>query len=218
MSCSNWERGEIKLPSTAAVAFRHDMVNFYNNRMTILFGKAQGVYTYLKAQGKGKRNYDYEEAFRKFMESGSGSYGRVDAIDAEGYDELHDALFPYDQKHVAGKNRKPKAPKKNQFKHLNLSTKGMNVGHEASIFFKGRVLLWSVSENNHSVERAHEHSVARHFFKRLSEVNWTRGSGGELVGNDEYNEESRESGGGANYVTARYGQEQKVINRAFRRF
>ncbi len=214
MSVNNWERGEIKLPSTEAVSFRHDLVNFYNNRMSILLGKAQGVYIYLKAQGKGKRNFDYEEAFRDFLTQNS--YGR-EAYDLNGYDELHDALFPYDPKQKHGQSRKPKAPKKNQFKHLNLSTKGMNVGHDASILFDGRTVTWSVPENNHAVDRAHEHEVAKHFFKRLASVNWTRGSGGEIIGNDEMNQESVQDGGGANYVTSRYGQAEKVVNRAFGR-
>jgi hypothetical protein len=74
-----------------------------------------------------------------------------------------------------------------------------------TIVFDGRDVTWAVPDNNHAVSTAHAHPVARAFFAELGRVRWTRGSGGTLVGNDEYNEESREAGGGANYVTASFG-------------
>jgi hypothetical protein len=217
MSKYGWERGEIKLPSADAVAFRHDLVNFYNNRQIILFAQAQNFYIQLKAQAKGKRNFDYEEAFRSLMTSSYRGYSRVEAFDVDGYDELSDALFPSIQTEKGWmKSKKPKAPKKNQFKHAKLSAKGLPVGHEASIEFKGSMVIWSVAENNHSVDRAHENSIAKHFFKRLADVKWTNRSGGSIVGNDEYNEESREAGRGGNYVTMRFGAEETNFKRTFK--
>lgn len=213
MSKSCWERGEIKLPSAEAVAFRHGLVKFYNEQQVRLFERAVSIHAQLKAAGKGKRNFNYYEQFEKIMQGGD---WHRSAIDADGWDELSNALFPYDAK-VGREKRKPSAPKKKDFKLANLSAKGLPVGHEAGITFSGSTVIWAVSENNHSVERAHEHSMGKEFFRALSRVNWTSRSGGEIVGNDEYNEESRESGGGANYVTARYGQAEKVVNRAFGR-
>jgi hypothetical protein len=202
MSKHGWERGEIKLPSAEATSFRHSLVEFHNNRNTILFATAKGFYTRLKTIGKGKRNFDFHTAYNDM--AAPTSYGSSNPID--GYDEIMDAIFPYEQDGAFfGRSRKPKAPKKNQFKHLPLSAKGISVGGEAGISFKGNVVIWSVSENNHSVERAHEHKIAQHFFKLLSMVKWTNRSGGEIVGNDEYNRDARESGGGANYVTMRFG-------------
>ena len=43
MSCYGWERGEIKLPSSEAVAFRHGMVDFFNQRQTRLFNDATSL-------------------------------------------------------------------------------------------------------------------------------------------------------------------------------
>ena len=81
---------------------------------------------------------------------------------------------------------------------------------EASISFKGREVTWNVPSNNHAVERAHEHPVAQAFFQGLAAIkSWPRGTGGEILGNDEYNRDSREMGGGGNYVTARYGDAVK---------
>lgn len=70
---------------------------------------------------------------------------------------------------------------------------------------KHRSITWRVEENNRAVERARDTAVARALFHGLSSVVWTRGTGGEIAGNDEYNRDSRESGAGANYITGSYG-------------
>jgi len=208
MSKHGWERGEIKLPSTEAVAFRHDLVNTYNQIQTRLFERAVSIHTTLKAAGKGKRNFNYFEAFEKIMGVGSWDFS------ADGWDELSNVLFPYEAE-VSRDKRKPSTPKKKDFKLAKLSAKGLPVGGEAGITFKGSTVLWSVAENNHSVDRAHDHAMGKAFFKRLSQVKWTNRSGGEIVGNDEYNQEGRESGGGANYVTNRYGKADKQFKQSF---
>src|SRR5271170_7446062 len=213
MSKHGWERGEIKLPSAEAVAFRHGMVEFFNQRQTRLFSDSVSLFKFIKAAGKGKRNFDYHEAARKHaVMTRSYGYG-IGSDQVEGFDEMFDAIFPYEQN---GRSRKPKAPKKKDFALAKLSAKGLPVGSEAGIEFKGSTVIWSVGENNHSVERAHEHAVGREFFKRLSRVKWTARSGGEIVGNDEYNRENTSSGGGGNYTTNRYGSADKQSLSAMR--
>jgi hypothetical protein len=77
-------------------------------------------------------------------------------------------------------------------------------GYDGQVTFQGNLAIWSVSENNRAVEDARESPVGRAFFGALRRVEWTRGSGGTLWGNDEYNQEGYGEGGG-NYVTAEYG-------------
>lgn len=78
---------------------------------------------------------------------------------------------------------------------------------ESSISFDKRVVVWSVPENNHAREHGRTHPLARVLFETLGSVRWTRGTGGDIVGNDEYNRDSRDEGGGGNYVLTRFGPE-----------
>ena len=80
-------------------------------------------------------------------------------------------------------------------------------GGEAHIGFnvKSHTVVWSVSENNHAVDDARGSKEGRMFFQMLNCVNWTRGSGGVIIGNNEYNRDDYNEGGGGNYVTATYG-------------
>ncbi len=80
---------------------------------------------------------------------------------------------------------------------------------EPSIHFDKRKVTWSVPENNHACDRARTHLLAREFFGLLETVTWTRGSGGDIVGNNEYARDSREEGGGGNYLVTHYGPDRK---------
>lgn len=80
----------------------------------------------------------------------------------------------------------------------------------ATIHFAGRVVTWTVSENNRAVERAHESALGKVFFAQLDRIEWGTSSkvGGFGWGNDEYNQDPSNGygpGGGADYVTFTYG-------------
>ena len=225
MSKSCWERGEIKMSVKEFGAVRRDMVAFCNQRQTRLYTRAQEIYTALKNAGKGKRNFDFGAAYDGIMSANHSIY--ASAHDTDGYDEIYRAIFPNKQVEelIAGQtmkvwrqSKRPMAPKKSQFAPLKQNVERIDVGGEAGIGFdkKRRVIIWSVPENNHAVERAHEHVVGREFFKRLSRVVWTRGTGGQIIGNDEYNEDAgREyAGGGGSYVTSRFGVAEKQFKRS----
>jgi hypothetical protein len=220
MSRNEWERGEIKLSTKEFGPVRRDLIASYNARQSRLFNHAQHLYVNLKELGKGKRGYDYHASLENMLTNGS---MRQYIGDVDGGYEITDAIFPNEKKEIEGKgftwqrSRKPKAPKKSQFAPLKQSATVIPVGNEAGIGFKKdlRLVIWQVSENNHSVERARSNAMGREFFNRLNRVVWTRGTGGEIVGNDEYNQDSRESGGGSNYVTARYGVAEKQFKSQF---
>lgn len=74
---------------------------------------------------------------------------------------------------------------------------------------KARAVRWTVYENNHAREHARDHKLAKTLFYALNHIDWTRGSGGEIVGNDEYNRDSCDLGEGGNYLVAGYGPQKK---------
>lgn len=86
-----------------------------------------------------------------------------------------------------------------------LATPLLYLGARLVLDEKTRTVRWVVPENNHAVDFAWRHPMGKAFENALRKVRWVRGTGGKLVGNDEYNRDSRYEGGGANYVTRRYG-------------
>ena len=59
--------------------------------------------------------------------------------------------------------------------------------------------------------------MGRKLFELLHRITWTRGSGGKILGNDEYNRDDEHEGGGGNYVTMRFGpdvQKRKAESRS----
>ena len=114
--------------------------------------------------------------------------------------------------------KKPVKPKKKDFPAANSKTTKYSLGDGAYIGLDNatKSVVWSVSENNHAVERAREHFLARVLFGALEQVVWSRTTGGTIVGNDEYNsEESAYEGGGANYACIRYGRDRKQHENQF---
>lgn len=83
--------------------------------------------------------------------------------------------------------------------------------HESdlSLHFKRetRTVVFSVSENNHAREHADNTVLAKTFYDQMAKVHWTHGTGGVVLGNDEYNLEAgyEREGGGGSYVVAAYG-------------
>jgi hypothetical protein len=70
-------------------------------------------------------------------------------------------------------------------------------------------VYWGVMENNHAREHARATKNAQALFSALGRIKWVRGSGGSIVGNDEYHRDDREIGGGGNYEVAYYGPPRK---------
>jgi len=128
-------------------------------------------------------------------------------------------LFPYENGKHHVKPLKPKRSKGPLARLTASKVKILDVGGEASIIFdaKNKTLTWSVSENNRAVERAHRHILARVLFSLLREIKWTRGSGGTIVGNDEYSRCSYAEGEGGNYTKYSFGPAGSGRKTRFRR-
>ena len=189
MSCYEWENGTIKIPTKVFASLRRDFINGYNE---IQQRKMNNLKTWRETalrDGKGKRNYSFKDRMLCMC---------------NGWDEEQLVEMLFDE------NRKPKMPTKKMFNFVNGKDFSFDIG-EAGIGFssKDHAVSWSVYENNHACDTAHGMAEAKLFFRLLSNINFTRGSGGVIVGNDEYNRDDYNEGGGGNYVKMTFGKQKE---------
>lgn len=221
MSKFDWEKGVIKIPAKCWPAFKRELREAFNRNQKQNHLIAKAVYLHLREMTKGKR-----KAGINFPEIVDGLLAKGFYLSAEilkANKDLQQA-FGYkvapvedEESFFAIKNAalKGAAPKKKDFPLTNGKTTSFRAGSDAVIglsYEKQRCVVWDVSENNRAVERARGSVMGKALFAALYRIGssngWTRGSGGKIVGNDEYNRESRYDGGGANYVTAEYGPDK----------
>lgn len=197
MSCYNWERGTITIPTKEWAGLRKGLLEAWNKKQLERLARAQRAHAAIKAALKGKRGKSRDAALKAAIARHIGD------VYAEG--GLTDIVLSYDQ----GKRAyvlKGTAPKK---KDLQLCAVSKDAGislPDAYVAFrnKGRTVTWEVGENNRARERANDHWFARLLFERLARMTWTRGTGGRIIGNDEYNRDNDCEGGGGNYLVREY--------------
>jgi hypothetical protein len=207
MSTYDWECGTIKLPSKIYVRFRNDFIKAHNKVRQDLFILAIKAWEALKAN-----RLTTARAVRK-----SKHFNLRDAISAFVTSDVDEAMEVEEMLHMAYRIAHPQGdwklrkPTMKVAGFAKMNARSFDVGGEACISFndKAKSVTWDVAENNHAVDHAHKQTMGRYLFRALNKVEWTRGTGGTIVGNDEYNRESDYEGGGANYITYRYGPKKK---------
>jgi hypothetical protein len=210
MSKYGWEQGTIVLPSVSIAPLRNALNAYMNTLHTRALTDARNFWSLKAKQTRSTKLYT-ERVQAYISEVGRASTPSTSLYsysprpsNAYTEDQLYDLSDLLSS--VASSPRRLTAEEiAKHFPKCTNRTTSWPVGHEASISLKGRVVSWSVADNNHSVERAHDEPIASVFFGFLGKVKWTRGTGGVGSGNDEYNSDNRESGGGANYTTFSYG-------------
>jgi hypothetical protein len=196
MSCYDWERGSVVIPAREWAGFKKSLRDAYNRQEDALFEAAGRVQGRLVEAGKGERGFNYGRAL-------------CDEWDRE---VARHVRLPRDVERIsrsilrARSGNGPVKPRRKDFPHASGATKVLLCG-EASIVFddKARTVTYGVSENNRAVERAREEAVVRELFRLLGRMEWTRASGGVIVGNDEYNQDGERAGDGGNYIVSSYG-------------
>jgi len=213
MSCYERERGEIKLSVAEYGRVKKEMIAVKQKCAEDAYINALKLYDRMITAAKGKRGVDWRSLYNELQiiagSRDSWSFTPSVHLDPDGKFFLS----------MNYENKRPPKPKKKDY-IVKIDRKKFYLSfEEASISFMdtNRTIIWNVSENNHSRERAREHSIARSFFKILNSVKWTRGTGGSIVANDEYNQDDREHGGGGNYEVDSYGPERKE-KRSFARY
>jgi len=207
MSRYEWERGTILIPSDQWVAFRRKIIEAHNAEELRLFKLAEAVLATVKIQAKGKRGFDFERAIRDATGRCS-TENRPYCDDSSAVSRLLGMQPTFvDGKYVMAK--KPRSPKRKDLDLRPTSRGGLPMhGDEGTVTLNDvdRTVSWEVSENNRACERARAHPLGRALFAALDAVVWKRGSGGTIIGNDEYNRsDGDEEGRGGHYVTGQWG-------------
>ena len=204
MSCYEWERGTIKIPSARYADLKKKVRETHNKTITARYERLLKIHAIVKVALKGKRGLDLATLLRDW-DSASSYY---DLKVPYNYPTSDDTNWSDSEKLV--KVNKLVLPLKKDFPLANSSTKEFDADDAYMVFDdKTRTVYWSVSENNRARDRAHDHPVAKALFGTLNKITWTRGSGGKIVGNDEYNRDTDYEGGGGNYVTYSFGPPEK---------
>lgn len=200
MSCYEWERGTIKLPAKDWAGFRKSLLEAWNKHQLELLERAQRAHERIKSALKGKRGKARDEALVRAIQLHVGDLHR------EANEPLVHLVLQWDRE-TRRYGLKPTAPKKKDLQLFALSKDADIQLPDAYVGLRNatRSVTWDVGENNHARQHARDHWFARLLFAKLGRITWTRGSGGKIVGNDEYNRDNEHEGGGGNYVTAEYG-------------
>lgn len=189
MSRNEWERGTIVLPTAAVAQIKqalrkaqnemHDAVLAEAKRLEPIYVDQKPRRAHFPAGLPETRSeaagYAYDVIVSRFCDRvGKAKTGRV---------------VPADLRWVVGERATNR-------------TTSFHCG-AASVTFDGRKLHWEVADNNHAVDTARAQFLWRTLEQALRSVKWTRGTGGIIAGNDEYNEDAW--GASGDYITARYG-------------
>lgn len=197
MSCYSWEFGTITLPAAEMRRLRETMRRAADRRIEELTTQTNRGWAYLRTMRPAQRNK---------LQLGWGSeHSVLTQLEPEALDLL--------RVRYGAAYAKPSAKKIRE--HVTVRNSGPHsgphttyrCGYDASITLAGNKVIWDVPENNHAPEHAHSHPLAHALFGFLETVAWTSRTGGEIVGNDEYNRDNRDYGGGGNYVVRQYRRE-----------
>lgn len=231
MSCYEWERGTIQFSAKEWPGFRKLMIRVWNEHQEKIHEVAKKAHLAAKAAAKGKRGANRQPLVLAAIAQECGGYmddhefqpgKKYDGWGSYSVnDEAQELWGAVTSLILCGKIWKNEAtdtknPQKKNLKIYPVS-KGCTISYgECSVTFdnESRSLSWYVDENNHSRYRAHEHWYTKRLFHELNQVTWTRGTGGKIIGNDEYNRDADYEGGGGNYVTHSFGPlgEREVLH------
>lgn len=210
MSKREWESGTIKLPSAAWAPFKQGLQKGMSEAIAKDYDLAVKLHAVLTEQKKGKRGFDLGAAFK------AEAYAVIQGRHSYYSSTPDKPKYPFQvvdvwqvERLLLGKEKpytllKPKKKDFAPFTSASLSFEGDSCS--ATLNNATREITWEVDENNRSVERARESPLGQLVFQLLKKVQWTRATGGTIIGNDEYNQDNSDyEGGGGNYVTERFG-------------
>lgn len=217
MAKYEWEYGSLILPSKVFPGFIKKLVEKENIRIAEAWAAAKEVYGNLAELGATGKSLKGDKANELLTKAIQASKLWSQYLGKFPYDANYELLRAFGLESVTARadaRVKFSKPKKSKFLPVKMAAKGELIDPEGEAIItwdrERREVSWNVPENNHARDSARRGDFGKAFFQALREVQWTRGSGGVFMGNDEYN---RKAGMGSNYVTAKFGPAGKdVIN------
>ena len=196
MSCYGWEKGTITLPADAVPAVKKAC------REAAVAHREK-----VKTACRDWWATNKTSSAKKYAERIDGGISRQ--LDEQVAEDVHQILENICSRYDRTGKAKPRQVQEADLDVVlgtkpNARTTRFTVAGEGHIAFDGRKVHYWSGDNNHQVDNARKDPVGRAFFAALGRVQWTRGTGGTLTGNDEYNTEGHDEGSGANYQTASY--------------
>jgi len=190
---SEWQQGTIKIPKKDWSNIKSLLLKKYNLLIERDHKIASSLYSILKEEARNKRNFKYrEKAVLKLSQLN---------LSPDSINRIENSLF-LTEPLIAKKLFKPK---KKHFtgatnKTLNLNLTTFSISFDNT----NRQLSWIIPEANYAVMLTYEHVLAKELFSILSKINWTKKTGGVIVGKDSFKID--------NYVIHRFGPLGEKIN------
>lgn len=196
MSCYEWMEGALKMRTSDVNKLQQlllaNEVQSREHIVKIVNAAIEKVLTAFKGKRAVKWRQELDDLlFQAASKEEDFFYERVETL-------LNDfkTVFP------AGEDKRPVLLKASSLPKLNTKKVRFDLGDYGTISLikKEGLVYVCVNESNHAVDNATATKNWNILYKFCNELDWPRGGGGELAGNDEYNREGRASGGGANYT------------------
>lgn len=213
MTCYGWEHGTIELPTAEVAGIKRALRTANNELREAVKAKTTSLHQAVMEKSSTRSVNRYSKSLHEVQygspERPSGPFApqpsiREQTVRAAAHEVIALVLSK-------GKVRKPtdadiervlpKATNRTTVFPV-ISPMGYS---EASISIEGRTLIWDVPENNHAADEAGDSVLHGVLFGALDRIEWTRGSGGTIWGNNEYNESGNSPHGrGPDYVVREY--------------
>ena len=204
MSKYGWESGTVTLPTAAVSGVRKAVCDAANRLHAEVLAECLRLW-----EGPIAKTNSVELYFERLESAADAPRGRtVGQAVSDAANGVMTGIVGWSGGRAA--QRTPRAPRASDVEAYapSANTRTTSFGgrsDEWHIRGDGAKLHYNSGDNNHQVEHAREHPVVAAMMRELGRLDWTRATGGMFTGNDEYNQESRDSGGGGNYITAAYG-------------
>jgi hypothetical protein len=217
MSCYEWEKGTIVIPSAAWAGFKKAIRDAWNKAIAEDFETAGRILDAVRTANKGKRNVSWREAIIVEAERREADFSRWGGSSRPTYQlKALDAYWLARTLVPDGAERPRNLKQKDVPWATRATVEFRDLGGDGfvGLIEESHSVAWIVAQNNHACERARESFLGGLFFKTLKSVTWTRGSGGVIVGNDEYNRDDDSPGGGGNRINDQFGPLGERYSRA----